>query len=139
MTLPVTQTPMKDHHHHYHRVMPQSRISMTLSLHFYLSFIASGTFSGPTSHILTDQLPLMWKNRNNNNNSNNKRINEQKRYVGLLSQTLPINMNKICGTLLEKQEWSHKWLSPMETYTEKWQCWPTSQNLITYVPTLDAV
>ena len=31
-----------NHHHHHHRVMPQARISLTLSRHFSLSFIASG-------------------------------------------------------------------------------------------------
>ena len=35
----------RDPHHHYH-VMPQARISLTLSRHFSLSFIASGRSSG---------------------------------------------------------------------------------------------
>ena len=34
-----------DHHHHH--VVPQARISLTLSHHFSLSFIASGRSSGP--------------------------------------------------------------------------------------------
>ena len=35
-----------DHHHHHH-VVPLARISLTLSRHFSLSFIASGRSSGP--------------------------------------------------------------------------------------------
>ena len=38
-------TPRKNHYHHH--VVPQARISLTLSRHFYLSFIASGRSSGP--------------------------------------------------------------------------------------------
>ena len=34
------------HHHHHHQVVPLARISLTLSLHFSLSFIASGKYSG---------------------------------------------------------------------------------------------
>ena len=34
------------HHHHHHHVVPLARISLTLSRHFYLSFIASGRSSG---------------------------------------------------------------------------------------------
>ena len=34
------------HHHHHHHVVPLARISLTLSHHFSLSFIASGRFSG---------------------------------------------------------------------------------------------
>ena len=34
------------HHHHHHHVVSLSRISLTLSHHFSLSFIASGRFSG---------------------------------------------------------------------------------------------
>ena len=34
-----------DHHHHHH-VLPLARISLTLSRHFSLSFIASGRSSG---------------------------------------------------------------------------------------------
>ena len=34
------------HHHHHHHVMPLARISLTLSRHFSLSFIASGWSSG---------------------------------------------------------------------------------------------
>ena len=33
--------------HHYHHVVPQARISLTLSRHFSLSFIASCRSSGP--------------------------------------------------------------------------------------------
>ena len=32
--------------HHHHHVVPSARISLTLSRHFSLSFIASGSFSG---------------------------------------------------------------------------------------------
>ena len=35
------------HHHHHHHVVPLARISLTLSRHFSLSFIASGRSSGP--------------------------------------------------------------------------------------------
>ena len=34
------------HHHHHHHVVPLAWISLTLSRHFYLSFIASGRSSG---------------------------------------------------------------------------------------------
>ena len=34
------------HHHHHHHVVPQARISLTLSRHFSLSFIVSGRSSG---------------------------------------------------------------------------------------------
>ena len=34
------------HHHHHHHVLPQARISLTLSHHFSLSFIASSWSSG---------------------------------------------------------------------------------------------
>ena len=34
------------HHHHHHHVMPLARISLTISRHFSLSFIASGRSSG---------------------------------------------------------------------------------------------
>ena len=36
----------KYHHHHHHHFVPLGRISLTLSRHFYLSFIASGRSSG---------------------------------------------------------------------------------------------
>ena len=36
-------------HHHHHHVMPLARISLTLSSHFSLSFIASGSSSGQHS------------------------------------------------------------------------------------------
>ena len=35
-----------NHHHHHHHVVPQKRISLTLSRHFSLWFIASGKSSG---------------------------------------------------------------------------------------------
>ena len=34
------------HHHHHHHVVPPARISLTLTRHFSLSFIASGRSSG---------------------------------------------------------------------------------------------
>ena len=37
---------MTKSHHHHHHVVPLARISLTLSRHFSLSFIASGRFSG---------------------------------------------------------------------------------------------
>ena len=36
----------KLHHHHHHHVVPLTQISLTLSRHFSLSFIASGRSSG---------------------------------------------------------------------------------------------
>ena len=36
----------KNSHHHHHHVVPLARISLTLSRHFSLSFIASGRSSG---------------------------------------------------------------------------------------------
>ena len=39
--------PTIHHHHPHHHVVPQARISLTLSRHFSLSFIASGRSSGP--------------------------------------------------------------------------------------------
>ena len=36
----------KQFHHHHHHVMPLARISLTLSRHFSLTFIASGRSSG---------------------------------------------------------------------------------------------
>ena len=35
-----------NNHHHHHHVVPLARISLTLSRHFFLSFIASGRSSG---------------------------------------------------------------------------------------------
>ena len=35
-----------NHHHHHHHVMPPAQISLTLSRHFSLSFIAAGRSSG---------------------------------------------------------------------------------------------
>ena len=43
MTLTLTHTHT---YHHYHHVVPLARISLTLSRHFSLSFIASCRFSG---------------------------------------------------------------------------------------------
>ena len=37
---------LKSYHHHHHHVVPLARISLTLSRHFSLSFIASGRSSG---------------------------------------------------------------------------------------------
>ena len=37
---------MFHHHHHNHHVVPLARVSLTLSRHFSLSFIASGRSSG---------------------------------------------------------------------------------------------
>ena len=46
------------HHHHHHHVVPQTRISLTLSRHFSLSFIASGRSSGP--HPVSSQSCWMY-------------------------------------------------------------------------------
>ncbi len=37
---------ISNHHHHHHLVVPLARISLTLSCHFSLQFIASGRSSG---------------------------------------------------------------------------------------------
>ena len=37
---------INESHHHHHHLMPPARISLTLSRHFSLSFIASGRSSG---------------------------------------------------------------------------------------------
>ena len=37
---------IRTYHHHHHHVVPLARISLTLSHHFSLSFIASGSSSG---------------------------------------------------------------------------------------------
>ena len=44
----LSLTPQHPHiyHHHHHHVAPPARISLTLSRHFSLSFIALGRFSG---------------------------------------------------------------------------------------------
>ena len=42
----MQKTLNKHHHHHHHHVVPLARISLTLSRHFSLSFIASGRSSG---------------------------------------------------------------------------------------------
>ena len=41
-----TTIPSNHHHHHHHHVVPPARISLTLSRHFSLLFIASGRSSG---------------------------------------------------------------------------------------------
>ena len=43
--LPMQRT-LKYHHHHHHLIVPPARISLTLSRHSSLSFIASGRSSG---------------------------------------------------------------------------------------------
>ena len=56
------------HHRHHHDVMPQARISLTLSRHFSLSFIVSGRSSGlhPVSshsccmYVRADRPALAW-------------------------------------------------------------------------------
>ena len=46
------------HHHHHHHVVPPARISLTLSRHFSLSFIASGRSSG--LHPVSSQSCCMY-------------------------------------------------------------------------------
>ena len=46
MTGSLWNTPRHHHHHYHHHVVPPARISLTLSHHFSLSFIASGSSSG---------------------------------------------------------------------------------------------
>ena len=41
----LRKCPGYNHHHHHHHVVPLTRISLTLSRHFSLSFIASGRSS----------------------------------------------------------------------------------------------
>ena len=45
-------------HHHHHHVVPPARISLTLSRHFSLSFIASGRSSG--AHPVSSQSCCMY-------------------------------------------------------------------------------
>ena len=45
-------------HHHHHHVVPPARISLTLSRHFSLSFIASGRSSG--LHPVSSQSSCMY-------------------------------------------------------------------------------
>ena len=45
-------------YHHHHHVVPQTRISLTLSRHFTLSFIASGRSSG--LHPVSSRSCCMW-------------------------------------------------------------------------------
>ena len=44
--LNIIKPSIQNHHPHQHHVVPLARISLTLSLHFSLSFIASGWSSG---------------------------------------------------------------------------------------------
>ena len=46
------------HHHHHHHVVPLARISLTLSRHFSLSFIASAGLQGyiPYPHIAAESM-----------------------------------------------------------------------------------
>ena len=46
------------HHHHHHHVEPPARISLTLSRHFSLSFIASGRSTG--LHPVSSQSCCMY-------------------------------------------------------------------------------
>ena len=46
------------HHHHHHHVVPLARISLTLSRHFFLSFIASGGSSG--LHLVSSHSCCMY-------------------------------------------------------------------------------
>ena len=43
-------------------------------------------------------------------------------------QNHPNKTNKKCGTLLKKQERTHKWRSPMDHFLCTCQCWPTNKN-----------
>ena len=45
-TFPLRCVYIYHHYHHHHHVVPQAWISLTLSRHFSLSFIASGRSSG---------------------------------------------------------------------------------------------
>ena len=45
-------------HHHHHHVVPPTRVSLTLSRHFSLSFIASGWSSG--LHPVSSQSCFMY-------------------------------------------------------------------------------
>ena len=48
----------RTHHHHHHHVVPPARISLALSRHFFLSFIASGRSSG--LHPVSSQSCCMY-------------------------------------------------------------------------------
>ena len=48
-----THTRTQIYHHHHHHVIPPALISLTLSRHFSLSFIASGRSSG--LHLVSSQ------------------------------------------------------------------------------------
>ena len=52
------QTFLALNYHHHHHVVPLARISLTLSRHFYQSFIASGRFSG--LHSVSSQSCCMY-------------------------------------------------------------------------------
>ena len=49
---------LREKYHHHHNVMPPARISLTLSRHFSLSFIASGRSSG--LHPVSSQSCCMY-------------------------------------------------------------------------------
>ena len=57
-TVKCFQVLLRNHHHHHHHVVPQARISLTLSHHFSLSFIASGWSSG--SHPVSSHSCWMY-------------------------------------------------------------------------------
>ena len=49
--------------------------------------------------------------------------------IYFLSQNHPSKTNKTCGTLLEKQGWTHNWCSSMGPYKWTFQCRATGKNL----------
>ena len=49
---------IENNHHHHHHVVPQALISLTLSRHFSLSFIASGRSSG--LHLVSSHSCCMY-------------------------------------------------------------------------------
>ena len=57
-SLYFVRSPGHCHHHHHHHVVPPARISLTLSRHFSLSFIASGRSSG--LHPVSSQSRCMY-------------------------------------------------------------------------------
>ena len=48
-------------------------------------------------------------------------------------KTHPGKMNKTCGALLEKQWWTYKQRSSMNSFRLSCQCWPTNKDLLTSV------
>ena len=54
--------PVHHHHHHHHHIVPPARISLTLSRHFSLTFIAPGRSSGlyPVSSQICFYVCLSW-------------------------------------------------------------------------------